>query len=229
MGRVKMFCGIPRRKDVSPEFFHDHYRHPHGTLGRGISTLRNYVQSHQIHSGLLGENQTRFEACAEAWFDCPADAVSMATEPTYVKYLIPDEPLFINMDEIRYVWTDEEVIMSGPNDLANIDAGDAAFRLDNRPNSVKLLQFIEADGPEPWDQANDIELGQRIGALRHVRCRPYPGMHSEGAFVIGIRELWWPTQWDMNVGVARDREAFQTLLSRPRQSTAFVACAERII
>jgi len=229
MGRVKMFCGIPRRKDVSQEFFRDHYRHPHGTLGKNISTLRNYVQSHHIHSDLLGEEQTRFEACAEAWFDSPRDAAGMGTEPVYTKYLIPDEPLFIDMDEIRYVWTDEEVIMSGADAADGASDGDAAFRIDNRPNSIKLLQFVEAEGPERWDQDDDVELGRRIGALRHVRCRPYPGMHPDGAFVIGIRELWWPTQWDMKAGVARDEGSFKALLSRPAKATAFVCQAERFI
>jgi len=229
MSRIKMFGCIPRRPDVSQRYFHDHWRHPHGTLGRHISTMRGYVQSHQIHSDLLGPEQTHFEGCAELWFDNVADAASFPSEPVYVRDIIPDEPLFVDMEKLRFAFTREEVLVSGPDLREPISAGDAAWRLDNRPASVKLLQFVEADGATPWDGDDDYELGSRIGALRHVRCRPAAEIHPNGAFVVGVRELWWPTQWDMEQGIAADRAAWETLIGRPGRATAFFANAERFI
>ncbi len=81
-----MFGCIPRRPDVSVEYFHDHWRHPHGTLGRHISTMRAYVQSHQTHSNLLDEaDQVRFEGCAEIWFDSDEDAKAFPQELIYAR------------------------------------------------------------------------------------------------------------------------------------------------
>jgi uncharacterized protein (TIGR02118 family) len=79
---IKFFGLIPRRSDISSQEFHDHYRHPHGTLGRQIPTFRDYVQSYQIHSPLLGPDQTRFEAVAEVWFDTVGDAGGQLWWPT---------------------------------------------------------------------------------------------------------------------------------------------------
>src|ERR1700754_496257 len=81
---IKFFGLIPRRPDISSEEFHDHYRHPHGTLGRQIPTFRQYVQSHQVHSDRLGEGQETFEAVAEVWFDTVQDAVGLAEDPHYI-------------------------------------------------------------------------------------------------------------------------------------------------
>ena len=230
MSRVKMFGAIPRKADVTSRWFHDHYRHPHGTMGRQISTMRAYTQSHQVHSDLLGVGQTHFEACAEVWFDCAADALAFPHEPNYVAMLIPDEPLFVDMDKLRFLFADEEVLQSAADwNEEGVEIGDKLFRLDRRPMSCKLLQFVIAQGDARWDDEADLELGRRIGALRHVRCRPSPVVHPEGAFCIGVRELYWPTQTAMEEGVARDPAAWEALLRRPGESIEFVAHAERFM
>ncbi len=36
---TKLFGLIRRRDDLPPEEFHDHYRHPHGTMGLGLEFL----------------------------------------------------------------------------------------------------------------------------------------------------------------------------------------------
>lgn len=229
MPRIKMFGAIPRKKDVTPEWFHDHYRHPHGTLGRHISTMRNYTQCHQVHSDLLGPDQTRFEACAEVWFDNVEDARNFPEEPVYVRDVIPDEPLFVDMDELRFCFAEEEILKTGPDIRAPMSPGDMVWRLDNRPNSFKLLQFVEAEGVSRWDGEDDQALGERIGVLRHVRCRPSAELHPDGAFVVGIRELYWPSKTDMEAGIARDPAAWRALIDRPGRATAYAGTAERFI
>jgi hypothetical protein len=190
--------------------------------------MRAYVQSHQTHSNLLDEaDQVRFEGCAEIWFDSDEDAKAFPQELIYARDIIPDEPLFVDMKRLRFAFTTEEVLCSGPDLHDQLSPGDAAWRIDNRPVSCKLLQFIEAAGPDDWDHADDATLGRRIGALRHVRCRPSREVHPDGAFVVGIRELWWPTKWDMQQGVAADKSAWHALIDRPERATAFVADAER--
>ena len=229
MSRVKMFGAIPRAPHISPQHFHDHYRHPHGTLGRHISKMRGYVQSHQVHSELLDDRQTRFEACAEVWLDSVADAATFGEDPVYLSDVKDDEPNFVDLPKLCWLFVDEEVIMSGPDLSKDISLGDRRWRLDNRPNSFKLIQFVEVQGAEPWDQANDRELGERIGALRHVRSRPVPELHPDGGFAVGIRELWWGTQTGMETGIAADPQAWRELLSRQAVATSFFATAERFI
>ena len=229
MTRVKMFGAIPRAKHLTPQQFHDHYRHPHGSLGRHISLMRGYSQSHQVHSDLLDEKQTRFEACAEVWLDSATDATNFGQDPIYLRDVIHDEPNFVDLPNLCWAFVDEEFLQSGPDLREDISPGDKVWRLDNRPTSFKLTQFIEVDAETRWDQDNDRELGRRIGALRHVRSRPVPAVHPDGCFAIGVRELYWGTQTAMETGVAADPAAFKELISRPAVSTAYFAVAERFI
>ena len=229
MSRVKMFGAIPRAPHISPQHFHDHYRHPHGTLGRHITKMRGYVQSHQVHSDLLDDRQTRFEACAEVWIDSVADAATFGEDPVYLSDVKDDEPNFVDLPNLRWLFVDEEVLMSGPDMGKDTLLGDQRWRLDNRPNSFKLIQFVEVQGAEPWDQDNDRDLGKKIGALRHVRSRPVSALHPDGGFAIGIRELWWGSQTGMETGIAADPRAWHELFSRPAVATSFFATAERFI
>ena len=229
MSRIKMFGAIPRAPHVTPQQFHDHYRHPHGTLGRQISVFRGYTQAHQVHCDLLDEKQTRFEACAEVWFDNWTDGAGLADEPIYLRDVKDDEPNFVDLPNLQWIFVEEDVICSGPNIREDISPGDKLWRLDNRADSFKITQFIEQDGATPWAQDNDFELGRRIGALRHVRGRPQRDIHPDGAFAIGVRELYWPTRTAMETGIAADLAAWHALIDRPAVATTFAATAERFI
>src|SRR3546814_7907151 len=44
---TKMYGLIPRKQGMGRDEFHDYYRHPHGTMGRNMTTMRGYVQNHQ--------------------------------------------------------------------------------------------------------------------------------------------------------------------------------------
>jgi uncharacterized protein (TIGR02118 family) len=224
---IKFFGLIPRRPDISAAEFHDHYRHPHGTLGKEIPAFRGYVQSHQIDSELLGADQTRFEAVAEVWFDTAGDAVGLADDPHYLEHVKPDEPNFVDLDRLKWLYTTEEVLFSGR------DPGEPtalAHRLLQRmhlerPSTVKLLHFAYQDGGA--DGATD--LASRVGAARHVRCRPHAEIHAddEPAFA-EVHELWWPTVWDFEAGAAGG-DALRDLMQRPGGSVTLLAHAERFI
>src|SRR3546814_8739219 len=76
--------------------FHDHWRHPHGTLSKKIACLRGYVQSHRIVSPLLPDTQLAYDGITELWYDSLDDALNMGKDPAHRKYNIPDEPLFVD-------------------------------------------------------------------------------------------------------------------------------------
>ncbi|WP_374414378.1 EthD domain-containing protein [Novosphingobium colocasiae] len=227
MSRVKMFGAIPRPPHVPVQFFHDHWRHPHGTLGRHISTMRGYVQSHQVHSDLLGPDQTRFEGVAEVNIDSAADAAWFGEEPVYLRDVKDDEPNFVDLPALRWIFAEEEILVSSPDLRSTASAGDKAWRIDNRPTTFKVIQFIEQDGATPWADDTDVALGHRLGALRHVRSRPSPAVHPDGAFAIGVRELWWGSKTHMETCVAADMDAWRELIGRPAVATTLCANAER--
>jgi hypothetical protein len=224
-----MFCGLPRRQEVTAQQFHDHWRHPHGTLARNITTIRNYVQSHQLHSDLLGPDQNSYDGIPEVAWESETDGMGMATHPVYVRDLIPDEPKFIDMERIFFLFTQEEVLQSLPDPNGPLEPGDQYWREDTRSNSIKLLQFIRAADEAGLAGGDDLDLGRRLGAFRHVRCRQYRPLHPDGHEFAGVRELWWPTLTAFERGVARDRAAFDSLRQRAGASLTLLAVAERFL
>src|SRR3546814_17636131 len=83
MHSIKILATIPRRKDISEQQFHDHWRHPHGTLSKKIACLRGYVQSHRIVSPLLPDTQLAYDGITELWYDRLDDAPNLGTEPAH--------------------------------------------------------------------------------------------------------------------------------------------------
>ncbi len=227
---IKFFGLIPRRPDISSSEFHDHYRHPHGTLGRQIATFRQYVQSHQIHTDRLGDGQEVFEAVAEVWFDTVSDAVGLADDPHYIEHVQPDEPNFVDMEKLKWLYTTEEVLISGP-DVRSADAaqrGLQSFHL-QRATSIKLMQFREESSDVLRPAEEDAALGARLGAIRHVRCRPQRDIHAEEPPAFAeVQELWWPTVWAFEEAVGSGA-ALAELLAMSPSSVTLLAQAERFI
>jgi hypothetical protein len=207
---------------VPSQEFHDHYRHPHGTMGMQITTLREYVQSHQIDTPLLDESQRRFECVAELWFDRGADLLNFRTEPTMVGYLNDDELKFLDMKKTRLFIGEEEVLTSYPDEtLCKADPANARWRLSVRPVSVKLIQFVTPEAGAGWCSDGDEELGRRLGVFRHVRCHSttpatfVPARAGRPPDFIGVRELWWPTYTVFQDSVTAESEAWKSLIARP--------------
>lgn len=233
MPSKKMFGAMARKKDISSQEFHDHYRHPHGTMGMQISTLREYVQSHQIDTDLLDGSQRRFEAIAELWFDNGSDLLELRGEPTMSSYLNDDEFRFVDMKQTRLFIGEEEVLTSQPGAaVRQADAANGKWRLSNRPLSVKVIQFIAPEAGPDWCSKEDEALGHRLGAYRHVRCHPttpnsfVPARVGRPPDFIGARELWWPTLTEFRNAVAADEDAWRRLVVRDHVHT-LLAQAER--
>jgi uncharacterized protein (TIGR02118 family) len=223
MAKVKLFAAIPRRKEVARQEFHDHWRHPHGTLARNISTIRKYVQSHQIHCSLLDDRQTRYEGIAEVWMDSVADAAALAEEPTYVRDLVPDEPAFIELADLRFLITEEDVLVSGPDHRSGLSKGDTCWYDDDRAVNTKLIQLMDAAAGGDWRSEREIELGKAVGAFRHVCCSPASAAYGAAAAPFGgVRELWWPTLSAFQRGCAKAPSAFARLLGHPNAVSVLV-------
>lgn len=226
---IKMYGLIPRKPGWSYDEFHDYYRHPHGTMGSTMTTMRGYVQNHQIPTDKLGPDQARYDAIAEIWLDNEYDAVHFREEPNLVKYLVEDEPKFCDFDNVSFFAGDSQVLVSGPAQNAGLHPGDELWSPARRPFSVKLMQYVEIDGNVDWAQDDDEELGRVLGAFRHTRATPVRAMHGDSPTFLGLRELWWPTRTMFERAVDAAPGALETLLGRAGKSWTTLVQAERFI
>jgi EthD domain len=225
---IKLFGLGIRRKDMSREDFHDYWRHPHGTWGRKMTTLRGYVQSHQIDTELLGPEQSHRELVAEMWLDNLEDLARFREEPILVKYLLEDEPRFTEGERIFFP-AREEVLTSAPSAKGRLNPGDDMYVLETRPFSIKLLHFVGADTTAEWATPQDEARGLRLGAVRHVRCHPVQ-MGSSPPRFRGVHELWWPTVRAFRAGVNAAPEDFKALIATAGlSSVTLLAQAERLL
>ena len=227
MSGYKLFALIARKPGMTPEQFHDYYRHPHGTMGQTVTTMRAYVQSHQTHTDKLKADQNRFEAVAEMWIDNLEDIRNFRAEPTIRDYIVDDEPKFMDVDQLQFLVTQEETILSGPPQDAGLERGDALWNLRNRPNSVKLLHFAKAGSASGAAPADHEGIGTALGAFRHVRCRPCPIFHADGSDYLSVDELWWPTRTAFHEAVEKQSALFDAFVNGGGQSVTLLANAER--
>src|SRR3546814_11771009 len=106
---IKILATIPRRKDISEQQFHDHWRHPHGPLSKKIACLRGYVQSHRIVSPLLPDTKLAYDGITELWYDSLDDAPNMGNDPAHRKYTIPDEPMSVDIAGLQFTFFPEAI------------------------------------------------------------------------------------------------------------------------
>jgi uncharacterized protein (TIGR02118 family) len=186
---AKLYALIPRRADISVREFHAHWRDPHASLAKRITTLQRYVQSHRIPEPSPGLPESPYEGIAEAYFADAATGLAMGEDPDYVEHALRDEPNFMDVDNLEFLVTAEQVIEPGPA---------------RGPGSsgVKLLQMLRrpvgAD-VRRWRTgflgSGQTELTSALGATRHVIAPSVPESYpadGPGPVYDAVRELSWP-------------------------------------
>ena len=224
---IRFFSLLPRRDGVSSQDFHDHWRHPHGTMGRLIPGLNDYVQAHQVHTDVLGPGQAEYEGVAISAFDSADVASGLLSEPQYVDHVAPDEPAFQDLSRVRFFSTDEEVLVSRLTTGAH--PADAQWNVLERPTSIQLLQFVHSDGNSDWAGDDDVDLACSISAFRHARNRPNAAVHGDEPPFLGARQLWWPTLSAFHDGVRTNPDAFEQLVARAGRSITLLTSSERFL
>jgi hypothetical protein len=228
MSKKKLYAVLPKHPDLTLQEARDHWRHPHGTLARRIPTMTRYIQSHQLASELIGGEHDRFLGVAEVWVDNLTDALGYATEPTRVLEVEPDEGVFLDLSELSFFWTVEEILESGQSRRLDEAREDAIWEESLASVSTKVVQLVRSEGEVPWRGDDDLELGRRIGAFRHGRGTAAPELQGPDDPFIGVRELWWPTVSRFEQGVKADPEAWDQLINRPASAITMLVQAERI-
>jgi uncharacterized protein (TIGR02118 family) len=184
---VKVFALIPRKPDVTEEFFHQHWGTVHAELAKRITTISRYVQSHRVDPGVAGIEQAPYEGIAEVWFDDVATAAGMGEDPNYVNGAQADEPNFIDLDNLAFALTSEHVLVPG-HPVEQDDPGVKA-----------MLLLRRADGLSPEDfAAKVVEVSGRLadgaeGAFRVQLSVAVPESYADGAEppCDAVFELWF--------------------------------------
>lgn len=222
---LKVFGFIARRPDLTAEQFHAYYRHPHGTLARGMPTLLSYTQAHQIDCDLLDATQRRLEAIMEVRLAEPTDWFGFRTNPYLVEHLLDDEPNFIDLPRCAGLATHEEVLPGPSKD--RLSKADALWSPDTAALPIKLVQIVPAERDGVWRGADDAALGHAVGALHHVRAAAIPGIQAPGTPFCGVRELWWPTVAAFQTGVTRGAGAWRSLVEQTAPAVSLLVQCEK--
>ncbi|MBS1894444.1 MAG: EthD domain-containing protein [Actinobacteria bacterium] len=200
---VKVFALIPQRPDISREEFHSHWISPHGEMACGIDTLQGYVQCHRIRPGIDGLPEADYEGIAEVWFTDVETAAAMGENPVYAEQVNPDEPNFIDIDRLAFVFADERVVRDG----AEIGKDDPVVK------AQVLLRRAAGTSREDFDAAwaaSDADFAAAFpGALRLVRSEARAESYAEGEPPAdGFAEIWWPDREAFESDWAADREGY---------------------
>jgi uncharacterized protein (TIGR02118 family) len=215
---VKVYALLPRRQDVSVEFFHEHWATVHGEVSKRITTIRRYVQAHRVAGETSGLRPAELEGIAELWFDDAATAAGMAEDPNYLNYAYIDALEFIDMDTVAFVITAEHQLRSGPA----TGAGDGEVKL--------MLLLSRAPGLSP------AEFGQRVaGVSDSVRSAAtvlagfaVPEMYADGGEPAydAVIELTFRTRHDLDSAQDALQRLIETDLADaidPHRSASFAA------
>jgi hypothetical protein len=185
---VKVFAMLPQRPDVTNEYFHEHWIHPHGTWSLDMKPLRRYVQSHRIGSAVDGAEPSVYEGIAIVWFDDLEAALTMGDDPVYKAKVQPDEPLFIDMSGLAFVMTDEHLLRVGPP----VDK--------DHPEGAKVMLLLSRGDRAPEEFSGDLlSRGDSIAAAAPTATRVAlaisdPVNYADGAEPAcdAVLELWYP-------------------------------------
>lgn len=189
-----LFTLLSPAAGVSRDAFHDHWRHPHGTLGSRLSAVRSYVQNHRIRPAGLAVSDDRVEGVVRVELHHGSSAASIAEDPLYRDHLATDEARFIDLETISpYV---AETISLNPIRPATERAADHDEDTDNladhlwspfdAASAATLLSLVAEEPTDCEDRAREI------GALWHGVYR-VSGNTAEGDQTRFIEQFWWPT------------------------------------
>lgn len=183
---IKGFALIPKRPDISDEQFHTHWRTIHAELALRISALLRYVQSHRLPHTIPGFSSP-YEGAAEIWFDDLATAQGLKDNPEYVDGAFRDEPNFIDVPRLRFLNTQENVVVAGPTLAKDTPGVKGVFLLKRKPG-LSVAEFQDY-----WRNTHAPLVPGTPGLRRYVQCHVCPETYDTDMPAFdGVAELSWP-------------------------------------
>jgi uncharacterized protein (TIGR02118 family) len=185
---IKCFALLPKKPGISDEQFHRHWREVHAPFALRITSLRRYVQSHRIPQQISTFPPPPYEGAAEVWYDDLDAALQMRQSPEYREGAFLDEPNFIDQAGLRWLATNENVVVAGSLMAKDTAAVKGLFLVKRKPG-MSVAEF------QGYWRTNHAPLVPRTPhLLRYVQCHVLPETYESDTppAYDGVAELWWP-------------------------------------
>jgi uncharacterized protein (TIGR02118 family) len=111
---IKLIVVVKRNPAMSPAQFHDYWRTQHARKVRSIPAcskyVRRYVQAHTLDAEYAAGDPA-YDGTAEICFDSVQDKDAFFSDPEYLAIVAPDERVFADMGETRFIVCREEQVI----------------------------------------------------------------------------------------------------------------------
>jgi uncharacterized protein (TIGR02118 family) len=111
---IKLIVAVKRNAALSPAEFHRYWRTEHAAKVRALAAcgryVRRYVQAHTLDAEYAA-GEPAYDGTAELWFDSVADKDAFYADPEYLAVVAPDERVFADMAQSRFLVTREEDVL----------------------------------------------------------------------------------------------------------------------
>jgi uncharacterized protein (TIGR02118 family) len=111
---IKLIVVVKRNAAMSPTQFHDYWRTQHALKVRSIPAcakyIRRYVQAHTLEAE-YAVGDPAYDGTAEIWFDSVQDKNAFFSDADYLAIVAPDERVFADMDQTRFLLCREEQVI----------------------------------------------------------------------------------------------------------------------
>lgn len=221
-GPVKRLQLAHPREGITPQEFHDHWRHPHATLVRDMRGNRKYVQHHRISSKAFHDSDSTYLAVAEVWQGSVA-AADQSYDPQFIKYVQPDEPNFVDPSKHIITLTAEDIVQASRR-MVDPEASVADLYWSDKDANIytTLFQFVR-NRDLIWTVDQSLEISKQLGAFRQIINR---SVEADSQMAL-IRQFTWPSLWSFEQAVKANRKAFDSLRQTP-SSFLYLAQSERV-
>jgi uncharacterized protein (TIGR02118 family) len=111
---IKLIVLVKRNPALSPTHFHEYWRTQHARKVRSIPAcakyIRRYVQAHTVDAE-YATGDPAYDGTAEICFDSVQDKDAFFSDPDYLAIVAPDERVFADMDQTRFIVCREEQVI----------------------------------------------------------------------------------------------------------------------
>lgn len=224
-----LFTILSPAQSMDADRFHDHWRHPHGTLGARLGAVRAYVQNHRVRPAGIPVLDDVAEGVVRVELHDGATAASIGDDPLYRDHLSADEQRFADPDQIRPFATEiialgpvrEGMPASTPSTVGTDELADSMWTPETATSALSLIRFTAEERPACTESS-----AQEIGALWHAAYE-VTGAPSTEPHTRFIEQYWWPT-------VDRCRRfaettAWRDLAVAPARTRVVLASCERLL
>ena len=210
---IKGIATVKKKVGMENDEFHRYWRKTHGPLALKMSKLRGYVQSHRSDESVPGFEECPYDGVAEVWFDDLETMQSLSQDPEYVENAMRDEPNFADLESLKFLCTEERLIIDDPQPASEKPPVKAIFLI-SRKDGMSVSEFQDY-----WFSEHAPQIPRDAGVARYTQCHQVQSTYETGSPAYdGVAELSF-----------RDIDAFRDYWLSDRVQAIFAADAPRFL